>query len=176
MTVREAITMSATLRLSKDISPEAKNKKVEEIIHILNLTKCADTVVGDTNIKGISGGERKRTAMAMEMITNPCILFLDEPTSGLDTFTAYSVVSILKELAESGRTVVATIHQPSSDVLYVVELHLVAFNSSAICLTIFCSFRKAKSSIRGQPIMPSTISRDTASNVLSIQTRRITFS
>jgi ATP-binding cassette subfamily G (WHITE) protein 1 len=54
--------------------------------------------------------------MAMEMVVNPSILFLDEPTSGLDTFTAYSVISTLKDLAGQGRTVVATIHQPSSDI------------------------------------------------------------
>ena len=54
--------------------------------------------------------------MAMEMVVNPSILFLDEPTSGLDTFTAYSVITTLKDLAAQGRTVVATIHQPSSDI------------------------------------------------------------
>ncbi len=61
MTVREAITMSATLRLPTTISAEEKARKVDELIEMLNLGKCADTVVGDVNIKGISGGERKRT-------------------------------------------------------------------------------------------------------------------
>ncbi len=60
---------------------------------------------------GISGGERKRTAIAMELITDPPILFLDEPTSGLDTYTAYSVCETLRTLAAAGRTVIATIHQ-----------------------------------------------------------------
>jgi ATP-binding cassette subfamily G (WHITE) protein 1 len=85
MTVREAIAMSATLRLPNSISAEQKMKKVDDLIKTLNLTKCQNTVIGNAQIKGISGGERKRTAMAMELITDPGVLFLDEPTSGLDT-------------------------------------------------------------------------------------------
>lgn len=81
MTVKEAITMSATLRLGKKITTEEIDRKVNEIIHVLNIDRCKDTVVGDASIKGVSGGERKRCAMAMEMITDPCVIFLDEPTS-----------------------------------------------------------------------------------------------
>jgi ATP-binding cassette subfamily G (WHITE) protein 1 len=85
MTVKEAISMSATLRLPKEMSAEEKNKRVEDIIALLSLGKCQDTPIGNAYLKGISGGERKRTAIAMELITNPSLLFLDEPTSGLDT-------------------------------------------------------------------------------------------
>ncbi|KAJ3313222.1 ATP-binding cassette sub- G member 1 [Blyttiomyces sp. JEL0837] len=109
MTVREAISMSALLRLPREMSTEEKE------------AQAAGTIIGDSTNKGISGGERKRTAMAMEMITNPSVLFLDEPTSGLDTFTAYSVVNTLKNLACTGRTVVATIHQPSSEVFHLFD-------------------------------------------------------
>ncbi|KAJ3217270.1 ATP-binding cassette sub- G member 1 [Dinochytrium kinnereticum] len=125
MTVREAITMSATLRLPDTISEADKKAKVEQIIRDLNLTKCSDTVIGDFHIKGVSGGERKRCAMAMvgthlllqEMVTNPKVLFLDEPTSGLDTFTAFSVIHTLRDLAHRrNQTYIATIHQPSSQV------------------------------------------------------------
>ena len=87
------------------------------MISILHLEKCKDTIVGDSIIKGISGGERKRLSVGMEMIMNPSIIFLDEPTSGLDTYTAYSLVKSLKNITSTGRTVVATIHQPSSDLL-----------------------------------------------------------
>lgn len=67
-------------------------------------------------IKGVSGGERKRTSIGVELITDPSLIFLDEPTTGLDSFTAMSVVETMKELALSGRTIVSTIHQPSSEI------------------------------------------------------------
>ncbi|KAJ3132214.1 ATP-binding cassette sub- G member 1, partial [Physocladia obscura] len=122
MTVTEAITMSATLRLPKTVSIEERTKRVKNIINELNLQKCKDTIIGDTHIKGISGGERKRCAMAMEMVTNPQVLFLDEPTSGLDTFTAFSVIQTLANIAhKDGRTIVATIHQPSSECFHLFD-------------------------------------------------------
>ena len=68
-------------------------------------------------IKGISGGERKRTSIGVELITNPSLIFLDEPTSGLDSETSLSLVYLLKKLTSSGRTVISTIHQPSSDIV-----------------------------------------------------------
>ena len=117
MTVSEALYMSALLKLPETISKEEKLNIVNEMISILHLEKCKDTIVGDSIIKGISGGERKRLSVGMEMIMNPSIIFLDEPTRGLDTYTAYSLVKSLKNITSTGRTVVATIHQPSSDLL-----------------------------------------------------------
>ena len=67
MTVREAITMSAKLRLPKEISEKEKTERVEELISMLRLNKAADTIIGNTTVKGVSGGERKRSALAMEM-------------------------------------------------------------------------------------------------------------
>ena len=122
MTVREAITMSANLRLPDSLPPKIRKERIDEIIEMLNLQSCAQTKVGDSIKKGISGGERKRTSIAMELITNPPVLFLDEPTSGLDTKNAYSVVKILHELAHlQGRTVIATIHQPSSEIFHMFD-------------------------------------------------------
>jgi ABC-type multidrug transport system ATPase subunit len=80
MTVREAIMMSAVLRLPACISMEQKEKYVDDFIKLMNLEKCQQTIIGNSETKGISGGERKRCAMSMEFITNPYILFLDEPT------------------------------------------------------------------------------------------------
>jgi ABC-type multidrug transport system ATPase subunit len=84
----------------------------------LNLKKCEDTLIGlpQLGIKGISGGEMRRLAFASEIITNPSILFADEPTSGLDSFMAMSVVDTMRTLAKKGKTIVCTIHQPSSEI------------------------------------------------------------
>lgn len=121
MTVREAIEQSALLRLPKSVSAEERRNRVEDIIALLHLESCQHTRIGSPLRKGISGGERKRTAAAMELIANPPMLFLDEPTSGLDTFTAYTVVKSLKRLARQGRTVIATIHQPSSEIFHLFD-------------------------------------------------------
>lgn len=103
------------------ISPAEKAARVETIIALLHLEKAQNTPIGGAQVKGVSGGERKRTCMAMEMIINPALLLLDEPTSGLDSFTAFSVVSILKSLASTGRTIISTIHQPSSEVFHLFD-------------------------------------------------------
>ena len=76
----------------------------------LGLWEIRTTLVGGGNMKTISGGERKRTAIGVEMITDPQVLFLDEPTSGLDSFRALSIVKFLRKQADKGKTVLATIH------------------------------------------------------------------
>lgn len=77
---------------------------------------CADTRIGGVMLKGISGGERKRTSIGYELITDPSLVLLDEPTSGLDSTTAAKITKILKKEASTGKTIVATIHQPSSEI------------------------------------------------------------
>ena len=93
-TPREALTFSAKLRLGKDAA--ATEKAVEDTLADLGITECADTLIGGERIKGISGGERKRTSVGVEMVTEPRLLFLDEPTSGLDSYSAYNTVAQLK--------------------------------------------------------------------------------
>lgn len=67
-------------------------------------------------MRGLSGGERKRTSIGYELITNPSLLYLDEPTSGIDSYTSLGIVELLHRQARQGRTIVATIHQPSADI------------------------------------------------------------
>jgi ATP-binding cassette subfamily G (WHITE) protein 1 len=132
MTVREAITMSAQLRLPKEMSQKDKKELVEKVITDLDLSQCQNTIVGDSIKRGISGGERKRLAIAMELIREPSVIFLDEPTSGLDTYTAYSVMNQLKNLAYNDRIVVSTIHQPSSDIFHLFDDILVLHEGNII--------------------------------------------
>lgn len=108
MTVRECLTFAALLKLKGTL--EEKTERVEEVIKDLRLTKCQNTKIGGALVKGISGGERKRTSIGVELITDPQLIFLDEPTTGLDSHTAASVMETLRALAASGRTVISTIH------------------------------------------------------------------
>ena len=112
-TWEKCIEFSARMRLN--LPKEEIEKRVENIIFDFNLQKWRNTIVGSEVIKGLSGGEKKRTSIAVELVTNPQILFLDEPTSGLDSFTAQKIVSLLVDFASKGKTVIATIHQPNSD-------------------------------------------------------------
>ena len=114
MTVKECIEFSAKLRFNG--TNKERDQKVESIIRDLKLNKCQNTYVGGPLVKGISGGERKRTSIGVELITDPSLIFLDEPTTGLDSYTATQLMTTLKNLAESGRTVIQTIHQPNSDI------------------------------------------------------------
>ena len=103
-----------TAKLSGVDSPEGK---VEEVIEALNLKGCQNTKVGSDLNRGISGGEKKRTAVGIELLTDPSLLFLDEPTTGLDSKSALDIAFMIKKLAETGRTVISTIHSPSAEIM-----------------------------------------------------------
>ncbi|KAM2612934.1 hypothetical protein TB2_032838 [Malus domestica] len=116
LTVRETISYSARLRLPDKMAWSEKRALVESTIIEMGLQDCADTVIGNWHLRGISGGEKRRVSIALEILTRPRLLFLDEPTSGLDSASAFFVTQTLRALARDGRTVIASIHQPSSEV------------------------------------------------------------
>ncbi|VDK63549.1 unnamed protein product, partial [Onchocerca ochengi] len=117
LTVREQLIYSAELQMGHSVSKVDRLKRVEEVLKELGLKRCETTLIGVTNrLKGISCGESKRLAFACEILTDPLILFCDEPTSGLDSFMAVQVVNCLKDVAKKGKTIITTIHQPSSQV------------------------------------------------------------
>lgn len=116
LTARETIRYSALLRLPTSMTREEVDGIVEGTIMELGLQDCADRVIGNWHLRGISGGEKKRLSIALEILTRPHLLFLDEPTSGLDSASAFFVVQTLRNIARDGRTVISSIHQPSSEV------------------------------------------------------------
>jgi len=115
-TVRESIATSALLKLPSTISKADKLKRVENIVRELGLVSCANTLIGDEvlGIKGISGGQKRRVSIGVELVKDPVAIFLDEPTSGLDSEVAVKLVELLGEMCAKGRTVALTIHQPNS--------------------------------------------------------------
>jgi ABC-type multidrug transport system ATPase subunit len=116
-TVRESILFSAKLRLPASTTDHQLEQLTNTMIVELGLTSCSDTVIGGEMLKkGVSGGERKRAAVGVELVTKPAIVFLDEPTSGLDSFSAMQVIQVLKKVAQSGASVLFSIHQPASDI------------------------------------------------------------
>ena len=122
LTVYETLLFTAQLRLPRGTTDEEIEKRVNEVISILELTRAKNTIVGNSMLKGISGGEKRRLCIAMELLTYPKLLFLDEPTTGLDSVTALIVCKKLKDLGDSGKcTVVCTIHQPQSKIFDLID-------------------------------------------------------
>ncbi|KAF7131676.1 hypothetical protein RHSIM_Rhsim09G0114200 [Rhododendron simsii] len=114
LTVLETLTYAALLRLPNKLTRDEKIEQAELVIAELGLNRCQNNVIGGPLFRGVSGGERKRVSIGQEMLVNPSLLLLDEPTSGLDSTTAQRIVATLRGLARGGRTVITTIHQPSS--------------------------------------------------------------
>ncbi|KAM3141201.1 hypothetical protein pb186bvf_006586 [Paramecium bursaria] len=119
MTPREAFTFVANFKYA---DPEIKQRRIEETIKSMKLEKCQNSFIGGVSKKGISGGEKKRTSIGFELVSNPSCILLDEPTSGLDSFTAFYIINQLKLLAkDQDRTIIFTIHQPSSDIFMMFD-------------------------------------------------------
>lgn len=144
LTVQESLKYSAWLRLPSNISSETKSvshylekKKdfflplaslseyfldlrfqalVNEVLETIELEEIKDSIVGIPGISGLTTEQRKRLTIAVELVSNPSIIFMDEPTTGLDARAAAIVMRAVKNIAETGRTVVCTIHQPSIDI------------------------------------------------------------
>ncbi|XP_047369704.1 ATP-binding cassette sub-family G member 1-like isoform X2 [Vespa velutina] len=120
LTVEEAMLVAADLKLT--LKPRERLRRIEEILSVMGLkeTRC-------TRIGALSGGQKKRLAISLELINNPPIIFLDEPTSGLDSVTSKQCIRFLKQLALEGRTIICTIHQPSASLFNMIDhLYIIA--------------------------------------------------
>lgn len=114
--VREALQMTARLRRSESVSLQDKNNYVEKVIDWLEMESIADALIGVPGA-GLNLEQRKRVSIGVEMASKPEILFLDEPTSGLDGQSAYSIIRLLRRLADWGQAIVCTIHQPAAELI-----------------------------------------------------------
>lgn len=132
LTVRETLRYAAELRLPPPATAKERCQIVEDVILELGLKDCADTRIGDSVHKGCSGGEKRRTSLAVQMLANPSVLFLDEVTTGLDASAAYQLMRTLRSLARKGRTIIITIHQPRSEIWSLFDNVLVLANGSPV--------------------------------------------
>ncbi|CAO2820094.1 unnamed protein product [Amaranthus hypochondriacus] len=132
LTVFETLFFTALLRLPNTLTHQEKVNQVETVISELGLTRIRNSMIGGPLVRGISGGEKKRVSIGQEMLINPSLMLLDEPTSGLDSTTAMRIMSILKGLAEKGRSLITTIHQPSSRLYHMFDKVVVLSEGSPI--------------------------------------------
>ncbi|XP_024152401.1 ATP-binding cassette sub-family G member 8 isoform X1 [Oryzias melastigma] len=131
LTVRETLSFVAKLRLPTHFTQGQRDQRVDDVIAELRLRQCAHTRVGNDYVRGVSGGERRRVSIAVQLLWNPGILILDEPTSGLDSFTAHNLVITLSRLARGNRLVLLSVHQPRSDIFQLFDLVVLLSSGSA---------------------------------------------
>ena len=132
LTVKETLMFGAKFRL-KEMNAKERELRVESLMQELGLLHVADSFVGDEENRGISGGERKRVSIGVDMIHDPPILLLDEPTSGLDSKSALQVIELLSSIAKGKeRTVVFSIHQPSYRILQYISNFLILSRGSVV--------------------------------------------
>ncbi|CAK9326613.1 unnamed protein product [Citrullus colocynthis] len=116
LTIVESLLFSAWLRLPSDVDLETQRAFVDEVMELVELTPLSGALVGLPGVDGLSTEQRKRLTIAVELVANPSIVFMDEPTSGLDARSAAIVMRTVRNIVNTGRTIVCTIHQPSIDI------------------------------------------------------------
>jgi ABC-type multidrug transport system ATPase subunit len=110
--------------------------QVWALIRQLGLGKVAHSLIGDAFVRGLSGGEKRRVSIAVELLTRPGLLLLDEPTTGLDSTNAARVVDIMAALARAGVTVVMSIHQPRPDIFRLMDRVLLLSGNGEVSVVL----------------------------------------
>lgn len=116
LTVYEALYFSARMRLPPDTTAAEIEQRINQTLKELNLSEQKDQLIGSVENKILSGGQRKRVNLGVELVSDPVLLFLDEPTSGLSSSDTADIITVLRALADQGKTIILTIHQPSAEV------------------------------------------------------------
>ena len=134
LSVRENIKFSASYRLPATFSDADCEKAVNQTLVDLGIEHVQHSAIGDEYNRGVSGGQRKRVNIGIEMVADPTVLFLDEPTSGLDSTTATQLCTTLKDIASTRQmTVVSVIHQPSLSSFLVFDDLLLLGKGGQVC-------------------------------------------
>lgn len=131
LTVRETFSFQIQVRYPK-ASEEEKTYRVNTMLKKLSLEECSEVMVGDSFSKAISGGQKKRVAIGVELLSDPTCLILDEPTSGLDSTISLKLINTLKSLAKEGKIIITTIHQPSSLIFQQMDQLLLLKNGETV--------------------------------------------
>ncbi|KAF8049471.1 hypothetical protein N665_2204s0001 [Sinapis alba] len=132
LTVKETLMFASEFRLPRSLSKSKKMERVEALIDQLGLRNAADTIIGNEGHRGVSGGERRRVSIGIDIIHDPIVLFLDEPTSGLDSTNAFMVVQVLKRIARSGSMVIMSIHQPSARIIDLLDRLIILSHGKSV--------------------------------------------
>jgi len=152
LTVEEILLFAASLKCSPD--PEIREQRVREMLSDLELTQIKDLRIG--NLTGTTGpqlsrGEKKKLSIALELITNPALVFMDEPTTSMDAFTAESIIQIINKLKNKGKTIIATIHQPNAEIFKQMDMlmllsfgNVIFFGKNTDAIPYFDSFLPKK--------------------------------
>ncbi|KAF4314968.1 hypothetical protein JM18_009689, partial [Phytophthora kernoviae] len=136
-TVVETMRMAAKLSLPNSVMMTDIHSRVESVLDAMGLNASRNTLVGDIFRKGLSGGQKRRLSIAIELLSNPSVLILDEPTSGLDSSSAHNVMKFILKLCKEGKTVLCTIHQPSS-LVYDMFSNVIVLSEGQ---TVYCGSR-----------------------------------
>lgn len=170
LTVYETLMYTSALRMSGTATKHERHQRVEECMNVMGIGYCRNVIVGDTRNKGISGGERKRLCVAMELLTKPALLFLDECTSGLDSTTALSLMNTLKTLCEKGQcTIVCTIHQPQTKIYNLLD-NLILMKTGRIIYQGGCAGAEYFFAQGGYPCPPKMNPADHILEVITLGT------
>lgn len=170
MTVRETLEFASELRLPRESSFKERMDRVDSVIAELGLKKCSETRIGNEKVRGVSGGERRRVSIAVEVLRGPPVMFLDEPTSGLDSFQSLRVATTIKDLALTGKTMVCSIHQPRSSIfslfddVFIMSEGRVMYSGAALGMVAYFSRL-------GHPVPPNYNPADFALDLVSVDGR-----
>jgi len=131
-TVEETLRCTARLYFGYRVSSTVIEEKIKRVMQSVGLTESAKVRVGNLFFSGLSGGQKRRLAIGVELMASPSVIILDEPTSGLDSSASLGIMKLMQDLAKQGHTILASIHQPSSKIWSMMEE--VMFMSRGMCM------------------------------------------